>query len=263
MKKLVSLFLGIIFCFSLQVFASEQGRIYINDISANPGDTVTVQVMAEAIKGCSGGSFNVVYDHTLLELISCTKGSAMEGINPYINPQYSENTIRFTWMTVNVMTDGSVCDIQFRVKEDATSSAFVKIEALKLGDINGNSIVCDTSDGYVVIGKGSLVVTDVSLFDYSGKEISTIIAGSNKVQTEIHNTLPVTAKPLIAYVLYRDDKITSVKVKNADKAIGMNETVTAEQVVNVPMAKGYRLNVIVWDGILNINPIKNISFAGE
>ena len=120
-----------------------------------------------------------------------------------------------------------------------------------------------TEDGYVVIGKGSLVVTDVSLFDFENAQISNLVAGSNKVKTEIHNTLSVNAKPLIIYALYRNNKMVSVSMKSAPNAIGRNETTTVENVINVPMGKGYKLTVIVWDGILNIKSIKNISFASE
>lgn len=262
--KIICILLSAVLLFSLSgVSASQQGRIYINDISASAGDTITVSVMMENVEACCGGSFNIVYDNDLLELNSCVKGSAMNGISPYISTTYAENKIRITWMSSNTIINGSMCDIEFKIKDTATSSAYVQIEELKLSDINGESITATSEDGYVVIGKGSLVVTDVSLFDFENAQISNLVAGSNKVKTEIHNTLSVDAKPLIIYALYKNNKISSVSVKAAGNTIGRNETVTIENVVNVPMGSEYKLTVIVWDGILNIKPIKNISFASE
>lgn len=264
MKKIICVLLSIMLLFSLGgISAAQQGRIYINDISASAGDTVTISVMMENVEACCGGSFNIVYDDDLLELNSCVKGSAMNGISPYINTAYAENKIRITWMSSNTIIKGSICNMEFKVKDTADSSAYVQIEELKLSDINGESITAMSEDGYVVIGKGSLAVTDVSLFDFENTQISSLAAGSNKVKTEIHNTLSVDAKPLIIYVLYKNDKISSVSVKAAGNTIGRNETVTIENVVNVSMESGYKLTVIVWDGILNIKPIKNISFDSE
>lgn len=264
MKKIICIILSTMLCFFVSaVSASSQGRVYVSDISAQAGDSVTISVMTENVEGCCGGSFNVVYDNDLLELISCTKGTGMNGITPYIRTDYAENKVRITWMSSNMIIDGSICDIGFKVKDTADSSAYIQIEELKLSDINGESIVAIPEDGAVIIGKGSLAVTNISLFDFENTKNSILVAGSNKVRTEIRNTLSVEAKPLIIYALYKNNEMASVSIKAAPKNVGKNETVTIENVVNVPMAKGYKLNVIVWDGILNIKPIKNVSFAGE
>ena len=264
MKRMVCILLSTVLLLSLcGVSAAQQGRVYINDVSASAGDTVTVRVMTENVTACCGGSFTIVYDNDLLALDSCEKGSAMNGISPYINTSYAENKIRITWMSGNTLTNGSICALAFRVKDTAASSAYVKVEELKLSDINGDGIAASSESGYVVIGKGSLAVTDVSLFDFENRKISTITAGSNTVRAEIHNTLSVEAKPLMICALYKNGKIVSTVTKAAEGSVGRNETVAVENVVNVPVGKGYRLTVTVWDGVLNIEPLKNISFAGE
>ena len=264
MKRIICVILSTVLLFSLSsVSASQQGRIYINDVSASEGDTITVSVMTEYTESCCGGSFNIVYDNSLLELNSCTKGTAMEGITPYINTAYTENTLRITWMSSNTVRDGSICDIEFRVKDTADLSAYIKIEELKLSDINGESIQASTKDGCVIIGKGSLTVTDVSLFDFENNRINFLTAGSNKIRTEIHNTLSVDVKPLIIYALSKDNKPVSVSIKSSENTIGKNETVTIENIINVPVANECKLTVVVWDGVLNIRSVKNISFASE
>ncbi len=264
MKKFICIILCAAALLSLGVLsASGQGRVYVNDLSAQAGETVTVSVMTEYVDACCGGSFNIVYDNTLLELVSCVKGSAMEGITPYMNTDYAENKIRVTWMTGNTVSDGSLCDVQFKVKDSATAPAYVRIEELKLSDIDGTSISAEVSGGYVLIGGGSLSVTDVSLFDYRNEPLEAPVAGSNKVVTEVHNTLSIEAKPLVICALYKNGELKSSSVTASETSVGLNETVTLESVVNVPMASGYELRVVVYDGVLNLEPLTTVVFGGE
>jgi len=263
MKKFISILLCIMLCFSGYVFAAADGKIYINDVTAEASGEVMVSVMSEYITNLSGGSLSIVYDNKMLELISCTKGSAMEGISPYINSSYNENTIRVVWMTSGTVGQGSVCDIVFKVKEGASGSAFVNLEDVKLSDINGDAITADIKSGNVIVGKGSLEVTDARIFDYAGNPSDYLLSGSNKINTEIHNTLKTSVTPLIIYALYQEGKLVSASVKPAKKAIGENETVTVENVVNVPYGTDLMLKAVVWDGILNVKPVKIITFVSE
>lgn len=264
MKRLICILLGAVALFSLNgAFASDQARVFINDISASAGDTVTVSVMAERASACSGGSFNVVYDSEALELVSCVKGDAMEGVAPLINTSYAEDTLRVTWMTSGSLRDGSLCDVVFRLRDGADHSLPLRLEELKLSDVNGNPVSASASGGWIVVGAGSVDVTDLSLLDYSGARIESPGPGSNRVRAEIHNTLGIPVEPVVVCTLYKNNEVVSSVVKSAGKAVGTNETATIEQVVNVPMARNIGMTVTVWDGVLNLAPIYSVSFAGE
>lgn len=264
MKRFLCIALCVVLVLALNsAFASDQARVYINDISASAGDTVTVRVMAERVSACSGGSLNVVYDPESLELISCEKGEAMEGVSPFISSTYDVDTLRMTWMTSGTIRDGSLCDIVFQVKDSALRSLSVKLEELKLSDVDGNPISASVTDGWIVLGAGSVNVTGMSLLDYNNAQIETLIPGSNKVRTELHNTMSVPVEPFVVYTLYKNNELYSTDVRSAGKTVGRNETVTIEQAVNVPMAKNVSLTVTVWDGVLNVEPIQRASFAGR
>lgn len=119
---------------------------------ANKGDLATVSVSITENSKAVGGSFNLIYDNTVLELISTTSGTYSSTANPMINEQYANNAIRMVWGGVNELnSSGDILVAQFKVTSNEKSHAAFSLDKAKLGDADGRKLTIQSNSGNLII----------------------------------------------------------------------------------------------------------------
>lgn len=142
MKKLISLFiLASFLILSLPAFASESVvNLSVGNINAGAGEVVELPVMLTGCQGFSNISFEIEYDNTALELLDVENGCA--GALLTMPQSITANPYNLIWNSdKNVVFNGTIATLQFKVAEDANGIYPVKISFY--AGRNGNQI-----DGY-------------------------------------------------------------------------------------------------------------------
>ncbi len=163
--------------------------IIIPDISAKPGDTVSVPITIKNNPGITGLSLVVGYDMNNLKLTDTENGDV------FANKEFSKDirndgSCKFTWESNEVTTkDGTIVTLTFIAGENsgeydisvtideaiapdeeeqpfATVNGVLKNEELLLGDVNGDGEV-DFADGIRILKH------DVGLIDLTGDALVT------------------------------------------------------------------------------------------
>ena len=133
-------------CFATTTF---QPTIAAED--ATVGDTINVTVSIPANTNAAGGSFNLVYDNTKMELVDATAGELISAFSNTVNRTYAENTIKMNFAgSTTVSADGGVVlNATFRLT--ASGTVTFSTEKFKLADVNASYLTCaDTSKSITV-----------------------------------------------------------------------------------------------------------------
>lgn len=255
---LIALAVCIVLCIIPAVYASAAlPRLIVAEASGQAGDNVTISVMLSGNTSVYSGSMNIVYDNARLELLSCEKGSSMAGIAPAINPNYAANTIRVNWLSLNVLTDGSLFKISFRVRNGAEGFADIHLSNVLLSDGNAQSTAFISENGGVTVGWGQMRLLDLTARDATGKLTEVLIPGTMDISAHLQNTLPIEAKPMLVAVLYdAGGKLIKTEFREA-AAIGKNMECVLTVTCSIPVVQGYRLNILVYDGFTNLKPMSD------
>jgi len=216
MKKLVSSI--IITCMLLMTFCSiGYAATFQPTIMAESGvvgDTITVTVSIPADTNAAGGSFNLVYDNTKMELVDAVAGSVISAFTKTVNKTYAENKVRLNFAgTETVSANGGVVLTATFVLTDAGIATF-STEKFKLADIDTNYLTCEDATESIVIEDviTTIAVTGVAL----DKTFAELTVGEN--MTLIATVLPENAT----------NKNISWKSSNTNVATVSNGVVTAK-----------------------------------
>lgn len=99
----------------------------VSSAPVRAGGTATVHVSVSENSLAEAIQFAVLYDRTKLELTNCEAGSAIKNLSPVINSS-EEGVIYFNWDSITSLTaGGSLLDLTFKVKADATGPAIIEI----------------------------------------------------------------------------------------------------------------------------------------
>lgn len=139
----------------ISVSASTVTTFYANNVSAQPGDTITIPVMVKNNAGFVSASLYIEYDSSVLTLIGAKDkgliGGAMHTTNfvsPYILSW--ENDTKTSNYTVN----GTLVELSFSVSTFADPGEYsVKISSPTHGvlDCNGNEVDCSFVNGKITV----------------------------------------------------------------------------------------------------------------
>lgn len=115
------------------------------------GDTITATVSLPSGVEAAGGSFNLVYDPEVMELVDVTVGSLITDRANNVNKAYAADKIRvnFAGTSPIAQTGGVMLTATFRLKVDG--SAILNTEAFKLLDENANALVTQDAEAVVVV----------------------------------------------------------------------------------------------------------------
>ena len=157
MKKLVSSV--IITCMLLMsfcniCFAATTFQPTITAESGAVGDTITVTVSIPANTNAAGGSFNLIYDNTKMELVDATAGDIISAFSKTVNKTYAANKIRLNFAGSETVSasGGVVLNATFRLT--ASGTATFSTEKFKLADIDTNYLTCENSTQNITITSG-------------------------------------------------------------------------------------------------------------
>ena len=90
-KRIILLSLVICLLFAGNVFASELSFDVVDNADVK---TYTATLKIDEKSNICGGSFNISYDNHSLKIEKCDKGELLSNISAFVNPNYSENSIR-------------------------------------------------------------------------------------------------------------------------------------------------------------------------
>lgn len=122
---------------SFTVFAEDDNLSVKAPDEAVQGEIVKVSVNIPEGTNAVSGSFNLVYDNTAFEIVSCEAGSIVSDRNPVINKNYTASKIRMNFNSeVPVEEGGAVMEAQFRVLSGASGAYSFDVEKVRLYDEN-------------------------------------------------------------------------------------------------------------------------------
>ncbi len=115
------------------------------------GDTIRVSVSIPTNTNAAGGSFNLVYDNTKMELIDAVAGDIITAFTKTVNKTYAENKIRLNFAGSEAVSSSGGVVLNATFKLIASGTATISTEKFKLADIDTNYLECGNSKGKIVI----------------------------------------------------------------------------------------------------------------
>jgi len=153
------------------------------------GDIVNVTVSIPTNTNAAGGSFNLIYDNTKMELIDATAGNIIAAFSKTVNKTYAANKVRLNFAGSETVSASGGIILNASFKLTAAGTATFSTEKFKLADIDTNYLACENSDKSITISEAitTVLVTGVSL----NKTSSILTVGDTE-------TLTATVLPLNA-----------------------------------------------------------------
>lgn len=147
--------------------------------SAVPGETVRVIVSIPKNTDAINGSFNLNYDHTMLEVVSCTAGTVIKDYNVNISEAYATDKIRLTFQGDEPLSGGGTAlTVVFRVLPSASGIAHFECEKFKLFDADYNAISTTDSasaDTYIVNDAETVISIEAPESAQSGDTVEVLV----------------------------------------------------------------------------------------
>lgn len=235
MKKLVSNVI-IIFVLVMSFCSISYAETFQPTITAEDGlvgDTITVSVSIPQNTNAAGGSFNLVYDNTKMELVDTSTGDLISTFAKTVNKTYAENKVRMNFAGSETVSasGGIVLNAVFKLTAEGTATIYT--EKFKLADLDTNYLTCEDFSTSIQI---SPVITTVAVTGVSLNKTSCVL---NIGETEL---LTATVAPSDA-----SNKAVSWTSSNTDVASVSDGTVTAKAAgkttITVTTADGNKTDV--------------------
>ena len=137
LKKTI-VFICILFAVTISQVFAEGAVTLLKILPTVTNNDVCVSVEYTNADMC-GGSFNFIYDTTVLQLVSVEEGETIKDTSHFINPEFAEGAIRINWVSTTEMpADGILVNIKFEMLNEAFNKSNISIEKLKIADGDGN-----------------------------------------------------------------------------------------------------------------------------
>ena len=211
------------------------------NLTGNKGDITTVSVNISENSGSAGGSFNLVYDNTAVELMSVENGSYISKANPIVNDTYAANKVRTVWAGSKKLDGGGeILTAQFRILDDTDKdTAYFSLEKLKIADDNAVKMKCVQSDGVLALMTAESAVQDKEFvteptFGTDNKTVSVLVTSNEDYSGKMYVAVYDTNNKLIQL------KCTDVK----------NNEVPYDIVFDKEMVPGQCVKVFIWNEVM-------------
>lgn len=111
------------------VFANSSNRIYANDVTAKPGETVEIPVSISNNTGFMGASIVFSYDASLMTPVSAEKGELItKGLYDDSIGTSDKAEFKVIWCgSEEIVNDGQLCVVKFKVSDNASGECKVKV----------------------------------------------------------------------------------------------------------------------------------------
>ena len=228
MKKIVSSI--IITCMLLMSFCNicyaATFQPTITAESGAVGDTITVTVSLPANTNAAGGSFNLVYDNTKMELIDATAGNILTAFSKTVNKTYAANKVRLNFAGSETVTASGGVALTATFKLTASGTAAFSTEKFKLADIDTNYLTCADSTKNITITSGGT----------SSAFAPTITAANGTVGDTINVTVSIPANTNAAggsfNLIYDNTKMELIDATAGDILTAFSKTVNKTYAAN-------------------------------
>lgn len=159
MKKIICNFLAI--CILLMSFGTigyaAGFKPIINAPNGSVGDTISVTVSLPSNTGAAGGSFNLVYDNTKMQLVDAEVGSAVSSFANTINKTYAENKVRFNFAGSKTVSESGGVMLTAQFKLISSGNADISVEKFKLADIDAVYLTCEDAAASITVSNASVI----------------------------------------------------------------------------------------------------------
>ena len=147
-NKILSLVLTLLVAFSMCLpayadTATATIKAVASDCTVNRPITVSIQI-SDAEDVC-GGSLEILYDNSALELVDATKGSIIPEESSNLNKNYTDYSVKLNWMSgQDAISDGEILSLVFNTK--LTGKATVSLDNIKLSKFDETPVSCTAID---------------------------------------------------------------------------------------------------------------------
>ena len=267
LRRLQCLCLTLLLMFTIlgmtPVYATGVTEITFGEVMSKVGEEVIVPVTIKNNPGIAMFRFRVNYDTDGLELLSIENGSIITEGTLMDTPEPEKNRVTFTWFTVgeDVIGDGEIAKIKFKVKDTARGDYPLEITYLPEDLLNSNreQVPYTVVDGK--ISTGSTVSGNVTSFGEAtepvtlrllenGTEIDKVTStdGTYSFSSVSPGTYTIEVSKLnhttrtYEITVDREDVVEDV-------AIYLKGDVNNDGTINVKDATLLRRYVAEWDGV--------------
>lgn len=166
-KRIILLSLVICLLFASNVFASELSFDVVDNADVK---TYTATLKIDEESNICGGSFNISYDNNSLKIEKCDKGELLSNISAFVNPNYSENSIRVSFASLTPIVDGGrLVILEFSLLNENINQTAITIERASFTDYDGNKLNVVATNGVIEVKKD---VTDDTSTDTDNNDTS-------------------------------------------------------------------------------------------
>ena len=267
LRRLQCLCLTLLLMFTIlgmtPVYATGVTEITFGEVMSKVGEEVIVPVTIKNNPGIAMFRFRVNYDTDGLELLSIENGSIITEGTLMDTPEPEKNRVTFTWFTVgeDVIGDGEIAKIKFKVKDTARGDYPLEITYLPEDLLNSNR----EQDPYTVVeGKistGSTVSGNVTSFGEATEPVTLRLLENGTEIDKVTSTdgtysfSPVSPGTYTIEVskLNHTTRTYEITVDREDVvedvAIYLKGDVNNDGTINVKDATLLRRYVAEWDGV--------------
>ncbi len=180
----------------------------VSSAPVRAGGTATVNVSVSENSLAEAIQFAVLYDSTKLELTNCEAGAVIKDLSPVINSS-EEGIIYFNWDSITSLTaSGSLLDLTFKVKADATGPAVIEIPTdnaeYEFLFVNGSLEQID-----IATVSGVLDISELLLGDVDGSGRVNII-DANMIRRHAAKLITLEEEQLLAADVNGDGKVNII-----------------------------------------------------
>ncbi len=219
-KRILSLLIvALLMCGMIPSAAAEGNpRFIVSDVSAMPGEEVTLTVSLADNPGLASFEYTVVYDSAVLEWTGVTKGSLPGNWDVAVGEAV-------TWINADNCTDnGVVTTLSFKVKEGAAaqkSTVTIEYDPDNVFDENGDNVSFAVVPGSVTV-TGSEPAPASACISGLGAEFSDAMTLKFYVKD-----VPSTVSPVFEVVMNDDNRTLAQAADSAAFALSNNPVYTA------------------------------------
>ena len=152
-------------------------------------DTVTVMVSIPKNTNAAGGSFNLIYDNTKVELVAADAGEIISAFSKTVNPTYADNKVRLNFAGSETVSANGGVILTATFKLISAGVATFSTEKFKLADIDTNYLTCGNASESVTITEfvKPVAVTGVTL------DKTTVVLAEGETETLTATVSPENA----------------------------------------------------------------------
>ncbi|SLM29520.1 exported hypothetical protein [Desulfamplus magnetovallimortis] len=196
---IISFIFIMMFCISASAYATD---LVVENVSGFPGDDIVVSVSLQGggSNNVAGAQFDVIFDDSKLTFQSATIGSAADAADKDLSSSSpASDTVRclIVGMNRNVIADGDLVELSFRIKDGAAQGAYeISLEQVMVPNIDAQSVTVGVTTGFVTVQGDSpadLSLNPASLSIAQGSSKTAMISGGTAPYSIISNNSSVAS----------------------------------------------------------------------